>query len=119
MEGRQVHAKVCSSIALLLMITSSVPSWGQDSNLDVRRRVELSVRSWLFTAGETQWSHNASGLNPRLGNPTSELTYKDNDTQLVGLGANVHVTRRLSLQGEFAFSVDFDRGSLIDDDYLA
>lgn len=118
-EARQVHVTVCSSIALLLVLTSSAPSWGQDSEPQVRQRVELSVGSWLFTAGQTQWSQNASGLDPRLGNPTSELTYKDNATQLVGLGANVHVTRRLSLQGEFAFSVDIDRGSLIDDDYLA
>jgi hypothetical protein len=54
-----------------------------------------------------------------LGDPTSKLKYKDNDTHLVGLGANVHLNRRLFLDGEFAFSVDFDRGSLIDDDYLA
>ena len=77
------------------------------------------MRSWLFTAGETQWSHDASGLDPQLGDPTSELTYKDNDTHLVGLGAKVHVNRRLFLDGEFGFSVDFDRGSLIDDDYAA
>ncbi|NGZ09496.1 MAG: hypothetical protein CV088_08910 [Nitrospira sp. LK70] len=119
MEARQVHATVCSSIAFLLALTSSVPSWGQDLDPQVRPRLELSMRSWLFTAGELQWSQNASGLDPRLGNPTSELTYKDNDTQLVGFGANVHLNRRWSLQGEFAFSVDFDRGSLIDDDYLA
>jgi hypothetical protein len=54
-----------------------------------------------------------------LGDPTSELKYKDNDTHLVGLGAKVHLNRRLFLEGEFGLSVDFDRGSLIDDDYLA
>lgn len=119
MAAWQVHAQVCSSIGLLLLMTSSAPSWGQDSDPHVQPRVELSVRSWLFTAGEAKWSHNASGLDPQLGDPTSKLTYKDNDTHLIGLGAKVHVNRRLSLQGEFAFSVDFDRGSLIDDDYLA
>ncbi|MDF0651052.1 MAG: omptin family outer membrane protease [Nitrospira sp.] len=119
MEVRRVHATVCSSIALLLVLTPSGPSWGQDSDPQVRPHLELSIRPWLFTAGETQWSQNASGLDPRLGDPTSQLTYKDNDTQLLGFGANMHVTRRLSLQGEFAVSVDFDRGSLIDDDYLA
>jgi len=119
MEVRQVHAKVCSVMAFLLLMTLSAPSWGQNSDPQVQPRVELSMRSWLFTAGETQWSHNASGLDPRLGDPTSKLTYKDNDTQLVGLGAKVHVNRRLFLDGAFGFSVDFDRGSLIDDDYLA
>jgi hypothetical protein len=81
--------------------------------------VELSFRSWLFTAGETQWSHDASGLDSALGDPTSKLKYKDNDTHLVGLGAKVHLNRRLFLEGEFGLSVDFDRGALIDDDYLA
>jgi len=119
MGAWKVHAKVCSAIALLLLFVPVASSWGQDSNLDVRPRVELSLKSWLFTAGETQWSHDASGLDPALGDPTSTLKYKDNDTHLVGLGAKVHLTRRLFLDGEFGFSVDFDRGSLIDDDYFA
>src|SRR6185312_3130383 len=119
MDVRQIQTQLCLIIALLLLITSAVPTWGQDSDHQVQPRVELSVRSWLFTAGETQWSHDASGLDPLLGDPTSKLTYKDNDTHLVGLGAKVHVNRRLFLDGEFGFSVDFDRGSLVDDDYLA
>lgn len=118
-RARQVHAEVCSVIALLSLFVPSAVSWGQDPNQDARPRVELSMRSWLFTAGETQWSHDASGLDPLLGDPTSELTYKDNDTHLVGLGAKVHLNRRLYLDGEFGFSVDFDRGSLIDDDYFS
>jgi hypothetical protein len=116
---RQVQTLVCAAIVLLLLFAPVASSWGQDPNRDVRPRVELSLRSWLFTAGETQWSHDASGLNPTLGNPTSELKYKDNDTHLVGLGAKVHLNRRLFLEGEFGLSVDFDRGTLIDDDYLA
>jgi hypothetical protein len=119
MEARKAYVKICSAITLLLLIISSAPSWGQDSEPRVRPRVELSMRSWLFTAGETQWSHDASGLDSTLGDPTSKLKYKDNDTHLVGLGAKVHLNRRLFLDGEFAFSVDFDRGSLIDNDYFA
>jgi hypothetical protein len=119
MEARKAYVKICSAITLLLLIISSAPSWGQDSEPRVRPRVELSMRSWLFSAGETQWSHDASGLDSTLGDPTSKLKYKDNDTHLVGLGAKVHLNRRLFLDGEFAFSVDFDRGSLIDNDYFA
>ena len=119
MGVRQGQTLVCSAITLLLLCAPVASSWGQDPNLDVRPRVELSLKSWLFTAGETQWSHDASGLDPALGDPTSTLKYKDNDTHLVGLGAKVHLNRRLFLDGEFGFSVDFDRGSLIDDDYLA
>lgn len=116
---RQMQTLVCSSVALLLLVVPVASSWGQDPNLDVRPRVELSLRSWLFTAGETQWSHDASGLDSRLGDPTSKLKYKDNDTHLIGLGAKVYLNRRLFLDGEFGLSVDFDRGSLIDEDYLA
>lgn len=116
---RRAQPWVCSAGALLIFLTLGAPSWGQDSDAQVQPRVELSLRSWLFTAGETQWSHDASGLNPVLGDPTSKLKYKDNDTHLVGLGAKVHLDRRLFLDAEFGFSVDFDRGNLIDDDYLA
>ncbi len=116
---RRAQPWVCSAGVLLILLTLSAPSWGQDSDAQRKPRVELSLRSWLFTAGETQWSHDASGLHPTLGNPTSELKYKDNDTHLVGLGAKVHLNRRLFVEGEFGLSVDFDRGNLIDDDYLA
>lgn len=119
MKGeRRTYARVCVAIGLMSLMVTAAPSRGQDVQPQVRR-VELSMRSWLFTAGEAQWSHDASGLDPQLGDPTSELTFKDNDTHLVGLGAKVHLDRRLFLDGEFGFSVDFDRGSLIDDDYFA
>jgi Omptin family len=117
-EVRVVQALSCSVIALLLLFAPVASSWGQDSNLDARPRLELSLRSWLFTAGETQWSHDASGLDSTLGDPTSKLKYKDNDTHLVGLGAKVYLNRRLFLDGEFGLSVDFDRGNLIDEDYF-
>lgn len=118
-EAQQAHAKRCSVITFLLLMVLSAPSWGQEPESQIRPRVEVSLKSWLFTTGETQWSHDASRLNPTLGDPTSKLTYKDTDTHLVGLGAKVHLNRRLFLDGEFAFSVDFDRGSLRDDDYFA
>lgn len=120
MKGqRRTYVQVCFAIGLVLLIVTAAPSWGQDSEPQAQQRVELSLRSWLYTAGETTWSHDASGLAPILGDPTSKLTYKDNDTHLVGLGAKVYLSRRLFLDGEFGFSVDFDRGSLIDDDYFS
>ncbi|OQW37425.1 MAG: hypothetical protein A4E19_13550 [Nitrospira sp. SG-bin1] len=117
--ARLVRTSLCLVVVLSPLLTSVTSSWAQDSELRAQPRVELSLRSWFFTAGETIWSHDASGLTPQLGDPTSELTYKDNDTHLVGLGAKLYLSRRFFLDGEFAFSVDFDRGTLIDDDYLA
>lgn len=119
MAAWQVHAKVCSAIALLLIMAASVPSWAQDSDPQVQPRVELSLRSWLYTAGETQWSHNVSRLDPRLGDPTSKLTYKDNDTHIIELGGRLNVTRRVFFEAYGGFSVSFDRGRLVDDDFTA
>ncbi len=119
MEARQVHVKVCSVIALLSLISSPAPSWGQEPELQVRPRVELSLRSWLFTTGETQWSHNVSRLDPLFGNPTSKLTYKDNDTHIIELGGRLNFTRRAFFEAYGGFSVSFDRGRLVDDDFTA
>lgn len=107
---------------LILCISLATPSFADEpSNGQTEKipRVELSLRSWMFTNGETTWSHNASGLDPTLGNPTSKLTYKDNNTQIMELGAQLNLTRRWYLRADLGFSVDFDRGTLIDDDYLA
>ncbi len=97
----------------------AAPVLAQDSEPEARPRMELSLKSWLFTTGETTWSHDASQINPAFGDPTSKLKYKDNDTHLVGLEAKVYLNRRLFLDGEFGFSVDLDRGTLIDDDFAA
>ncbi len=119
MRARQLQRRVWFVVVLAVWIVPTALVSGQEPEVQARPRVELSLRSWLFTAGETQWSHDASGLDSALGDPTSKLKYKDNDTHLVGLSAKVHLNRRLFLEGEFGLSVDFDRGSLIDDDYLA
>ncbi|MGZ8382323.1 MAG: hypothetical protein ACXW4C_11485 [Nitrospira sp.] len=118
-RARQLQRRVWFVVVLAVWLVPTALVWGQEPEVQARPRVELSLRSWLFTAGETQWSHDASGLDSALGDPTSKLKYKDNDTHLVGLGAKVHLNRRLFVEGEFGLSVDFDRGSLIDDDYLA
>jgi len=116
--ARQLRSRVWFVIALAVWTVPTTLAWGQEPEPQTRPRVELSLRSWLFTAGETQWSHDASGLDSTLGDPTSKLKYKDNDTHLVGLGAKVYLNRRLFLDGEFGLSVDFDRGNLIDEDYF-
>lgn len=116
---RQGHIRAWFIVGLMFWTSPVAHGWGQEPTAPPQPRLELSLRSWLFTAGETQWSHDASRLSPLLGDPTSKLKYKDTDTHLVGLGAKVHLTRRLFLDGEFGLSVDFDRGNLIDDDYFA
>lgn len=115
------HQRVWISSLVVLMIlgASAEPSLGQGDELHAKPSVELSVRSWLFTAGETRWSHDASGLDPRLGDPTSTLTYNDNDTQIIELGGRLNFGRRGFLRAEGGFSVSFDRGLFVDDDFTA
>lgn len=116
---RQRKLGVWFAVGLALWMAPPPPGWGEEPTSERPPRVELSLRSWLYSTGETQWSHDASGLNPIFGDPTSTLKYKDNDTHLVGLGVKTHLNRRVYLDGEFGLSVDFDRGTLIDDDYFA
>lgn len=118
-SSRHKRAWVFSGIVVLAIIAPSTPSWGQEAEPQARPRVELSVRSWLFTAGETRWSHDASGLDPRLGDPTSKLVYNDNDTHIIELGGRLNFGHRGFLRAEGGFSVSFDRGLLVDDDFTA
>lgn len=111
--------RACTALALFVLMAPAATSWGQDAEPQARPRVELSVRSWMFTTGKTTWSHDASGLDPRLGDPTSELMYKDNDTHIIELGGRLNFGLRGFLQAEGGFSVSFDRGLLVDDDYTA
>lgn len=118
------HMSLCKRAIVGIVIgvsVLSVPvlSLAEDAEPVIRQRVELSLKSWMFTNGETKWSHDASGLDSRLGNPTSKLTYKDNNTQIIELGAKVNLSRRWFLRGELGFSVAFDRGQLVDDDYTS
>ena len=101
------------------LLSAPVFSSAEEGEPASRQRVEFSLRSWMFTNGETKWSHNASGRDPQLGNPTSKLTYKDNNTQIIELEAKINLTRRWFLRGDLGLSVALDRGSLIDDDYSA
>jgi hypothetical protein len=114
-----VGRSACVLLLCLLIPAPLIAAESGNPEGEKKPRVELSLRSWMFTSGETKWSHDASGLDSRLGNPTSKLTYKDNNSQIMELGAQVNVSRRWYLRADLGFSVDFNRGTLIDDDYLA
>lgn len=106
-------------VAALCVVTASGVSLAEEGDSKPKPRVELSMRSWMFTNGETTWSHNASGSYPAFGNPTSKLTYKDNNTHILEFGAKLNFSKGWFVRGEVGFSVDFDRGTLVDDDYSA
>ena len=109
----------CVAILGVVVVVPCLSAQASEGETESRPRVEMSLRSWMFTNGETKWSHNASGLDPRLGNPTSKLTYKDNNTHIMELAARVNLSRRWFIQGDFGFSTSLDHGLLVDDDYTA
>lgn len=111
--------RFCLATLGVLVVVPCLCAQASGGETEPRPRVELSLRSWLSTSGETKWSHDASGLDARLGNPTSKLTYKDTNTHIMELGARINLARRWFVRGDVGFSVDFDRGQLVDDDYLA
>lgn len=80
-------------------------------------RVDVGITGW-FSQGETTWSHNANGLDPNLGNPTSKLKYKDTGTNVVELNARVDLRSRLFVRGVLGFG-EIGGGRLTDDDFLS
>jgi len=81
------------------------------------KSVEVGVTGW-FTQGKTEWSHDASHLNPNLGNPTSNLKYEDVGTNVIELGAKVRFKNRFFLRGNFGWAA-IGGGRLTDDHFLS
>jgi outer membrane protease len=119
MTGLRTGWSVAVLVTLgMALAAPSTEIWASDTE-PARPRAEVSIRSWLFTNGETQWSHDASGLDPRLGNPTSKLTYKDNNSHIIELSGKFNVDKRWFVRGDVGFSVAFHRGTLTDDDFTS
>ena len=51
-------------------------------------RWTIGISTW-FSEGESSWSHDASGGDPRLGNPTSTLAYTGLESIVVELALDV------------------------------
>jgi hypothetical protein len=100
---------------LMAIATASV-SAGEERAKESWPRVELSAGTWI-SVGDTRWAHDASS-DPRLGNPTSKLTYKDVGTNVIDLTGKFWFTPMVfgRLNGGFA---DIGGGRLTDDDYGA
>ncbi len=81
-------------------------------------RVDVTLTSWL-TEGKTRW--NFYNQNPRFGNPTSDLGYKDVGTTITELGGKVSFDKRsfqYFLRGQFGYG-EAGGGRLVDDDYVS
>ena len=69
-------------IQVLVLALAMSPLASAQEPWPISRRGELGVRYWLST-GETKISHNAQGVDPTLGNPTSVLVYGNLDAHVL------------------------------------
>jgi hypothetical protein len=95
------------------------PAWADtpEAKDPLVKSVEVGVTGW-FTQGKTDWSHDASHLDPNLGNPSSKLKYEDVGTNVVELAGKVRFKNRLFLHANFGFA-EIGGGRLTDDDFLS
>lgn len=100
-------------IALLAVSSGAI---AQDE-WPVSRRGDVGVRWWVST-GETKISHNAQGLDPSLGNPTSVLVYENLDANTFELFARQNFRNHLFLKA-FVGAGDINRGAFDDEDFNA
>ena len=78
--------------------------------------LEIAVTGWL-SEGQSRWAHNASVLNNIWGNPTSELSYENVDSEIVEVSLTLPYN---SDNLHFAIGGGtIDSGLLVDDDYVS
>ena len=82
-----------------------------------RKRLTIGLSTW-FSEGETAWGHDASGIDPRAGNPTSTLTYTDLESIVLELAIDVRVAKRFSISGRLGFG-NIDGDFLLDEDFVS
>ena len=63
------------------------------------------ISGWLLSQGQTKWSHDFS-----------ELTYKDDSTNIVELSGQATFSKRWFVRGEFGYGT-MGSGTLVDNDY--
>ena len=71
-----------------------------------------------LSQGSTRWSHDASALNPFVGNPTSELTYKDLTSHVIEFRGQFTLMEKWFLRINNGYG-DITGGQLIDDDFVS
>jgi hypothetical protein len=81
-----------------------------------RPRLELQLTTWA-SEGRTALSTDFSAFDARLGDPTSELSYRGLDALTLELGADLRLPLRLVLRGRIGVAGVTD-GELIDDDFV-
>ena len=82
-----------------------------------RPQTELGVRYWL-SSGETRHSHNAQGVDPTLGNPTSVLVYENLDAHVVEFFGRLNFGANWFVKGNIGVGL-INAGMFDDEDFEA
>ena len=77
----------------------------------------FSLTRWS-SEGQTKWNHDASFLDPELGNPSSELDYQNLKSDIVEFGIRSQLKTGHDLQINIGLG-EIKSGLLVDDDYLS
>jgi len=101
---------------LVFALVFSANAFGEEA-LPAAQRGELGVRWWVST-GETKLSHNAQGLDPTLGNPTSVLVYENLDANVLEIFGRQNFRNNLFLKGTLGIG-EVNRGAFDDEDFNA
>lgn len=96
---------------LVILLVSAVAASAQAQGW------ELGTRYW-YSRATTERSHNAQGVVPSLGNPTSVLTYDDLNAHSVELHARKDFGERWFVRGNAGIGW-IQRGSFDDEDFFA
>jgi len=104
-------------IRVLICALAISPAAIAQEEWPIARRGDLGVRYWLST-GETKRSHNAQGVDPTLGNPTSVLLYENLDANVLELFWRQNFRNSLFLKGTVGVG-RINRGSFHDEDFEA
>jgi len=108
----------CRTIILITGLALSAVSAAQEpSTAQAFQRGELGARYWLST-GETKHSHNAQGVAPGLGNPTSTLTYENLDAHALEVFGRTTFEQRWFLKGAVGVG-RVNTGNFDDEDFAA
>jgi hypothetical protein len=104
-------------IRVLICALAISPAAIAQEEWPIARRGDLGVRYWLST-GETKRSHNAQGVDPALGNPTSVLLYENLDANVLELFWRQNFRNSLFLKGTVGVG-RINRGMFDDEDFEA
>ena len=111
---------ICAFLACLICYDTpsvraeAVPAPATSSGI---ARADFGVSEW-FSQGETVWSHNASVLDPNLGNPSSKLKFKDTGTNVTEITGRLQLKNKVFVRGAFGYG-SIGGGRLTDDDFLS